>query len=96
MFPGQNGVFCFVFEECEQNLFSWCRSHFQGFGVVAGPVRIAAGTGCPLSVHKIFQKRITRERKGGVGNQVPRPSPMKFASEIRTGKNARLMFFWSL
>ena len=94
------------FEAREQNLFSWCRSHFRSFGVVIGPVRVAAGARCPLSIHKIFRKSTKRERKGGAGNQVPCPSPMrsapeicirnphrKSASEIRTGENARLAFF---
>ena len=77
MFPGQNGVFGLVFEVREQNLFSWCRSHFWGFGVVTVPVRAAAGTRCPprclQNVRKIFSKENEKERRGAKIGSPPLP-----------------------
>ena len=52
VFPGQNGVFGLVFEVREQNLFSWCRSHFQGFGMDTALVDDEVKEGV---AHKKFQ-----------------------------------------
>ena len=85
VFPGQNGVFGLVFEVCEQNLFSWCRSHFRGFGMVTVPARIAAGTQCPprypRNVHKIFHK--DTKRRGGEPGSPPLPYEIRIRNPHR-------------
>ena len=85
VFPGQNGVFGLVFEVCEQNLFSWCRSHFWGFGVVTVPVNVAAGARCPLSVRKIFHKD-TSEDPGSL----PLPYEIRIRNPHRQKRQAHI------